>query len=435
MHRFANCRVAVFLTVLVASADVPAQPPGRGGGMPVEVATIIERDVPPSLRLVGTINPDRRAVIASEVEGLVAEFKTDEGTFVEPGDVICRLNNTVAQLAYDEALATFEGLQQQLAQMLNGERKEDLDRWAALVTEAEAMAKKWEYERTRTRDLVSRGQGSDKEAHDAEMEFLAAQSRFEQARAQLERARNGARTEEVARMRAQVAAQQAVVKRAARDLNRTEIRAPFAGAIVAKRTEVGAWVAVGAPVCELIALDTVRIRTDVPESAVGHAVVGARATIEIEALGRSVSGTISRVVPQADAAARTFPVEIDVPNKDHTLLAGMFVWAYVPAGPTGKRLMLTKDAVVARGLSKTIYVVRPTGEDAFTAFPTAVATGLELGGEVEVAAPGLKAGDMVVSRANERLMDFPMPVTPIRSDRGSPTTRPAAPPQTQPTSP
>jgi multidrug efflux pump subunit AcrA (membrane-fusion protein) len=390
--------------------------------MPVEVAAIIERDVPPSLRLVGTINPDRRSVIASEVSGLVAAFTADEGTFVEPGTVICRLNNTVAQLAYDEALATLEALQQQLTQMLNGERKEDLDRWDALVAEAEAMVKKWEYERTRTRELVARGQGADKEAHDAEMEFLAAQSRLAQAKAHLERARNGARAEELARMRAQVAAQQAAMKRAARDLNRTEIRAPFAGAVVAKHTEVGAWVATGAAVCELIALDTVRVRTDVPESVIGFATVGAPATVEVEALGKSLSGTIARVVPQADPTARTFPVEIDLANKDHKLLSGMFVWAQVPAGPTGKRLMVTKDAVVARGLSKTIYVVRPTGENVFTAFPTAVATGLELGGEVEVSAQGLKAGDVVVSRANERLMDFPMPVTPLPAAGGPPAT-------------
>ena len=430
MRRSAFLIAALLACTLAATPSGPAQPPGRGGGMPVEVTLVVERDVPPSLRLVGTINPDRRSTIASEVEGLVAEYLVNEGAFVEPGDVICRLNNTIAQLRYDEALATFEALQQQLTEMLNGERKDDLDRWAATVAEAEAMVKKWEFERNRTKELASRGQGADKEVYDAEMEFLAAQSRLGQVRAQLDRARNGVRVEELARMRAQVAGQQAAVKRATRDLNRTEIRAPFAGAVIAKRTEVGSWVATGAPVCELIALDTVRVRTDVPESAIAFAIAGAPATVGVEALGKSLSGSISRVVPQADATARTFPVEIDLPNKDHKLLSGMFVWAYVPAGPSGKRLMVTKDAVVARGLSKTIYVVRPTGENTFTAFPTAVTTGLELGGEVEVAAQGLKAGDSVVSRANERLMDFPMPVTPMSGGASAaphPATQPAKP--------
>ncbi len=428
--RVGSSRFVIFSVALAAVAAASGQPPGRGGGMPVTVAPIVERDVPPAIRLVGTVLPARRAVVAAEVEGVVQALLVEDGQFVEGADVLCRLNNTVATLRLEEARANFESLQATLAELVNGERAEDVARLEAIVAEAEATARKWSFELGRIRALRAAGQSSDKELHDTEMDELAARQRLAQVKAQLERARNGTRPEVLARARQQVAAQQAVLQRAARDLNKTEIRAPFSGAVVARRVEVGEWIQVGGAVCELVALDTVKVRVDVPESAVRFAVPGAPATVEIESLDSRRTATITRRIPQADTAARTFPVEVDLPNEDHALLAGMFVWAYVPAGPPGNRLMVSKDAIVARGTSKTIYVVRPTGENAFSAFPTPVNTGLELNGEIEVTAPGLKAGDQVVVRANERLMDFPMPVTPRPVEGDS--TGSTAPPATQP---
>lgn len=315
----------------------------------------------------------------------------------------------MARLRLEEEQAILRGLEAQLEELETGERPEEVERLTALVGEYEAIARKWEYERNRMTDLSSRGQGSDKERFDTDMEHLAAGQKPSQARAQLQLARNGARAEVRARARQQVAARQAIVQRAARDLEKTEIRAPFAGAVTTKRTEVGEWIAAGGPVCDMVAVDVVKVRVDVPEAAVPFLPAGAAATIEFEALGTRTSAPVSRVIPQASPAARTFPVELDLPNRDHTLLPGMFVWAYVPSGPPGKRLLASRDAIVAQGLAKQVFVLRPGPEGAYMAMPLAVTTGLEVEGGIEISAPGLQAGDLVVTRANERLYG-PTPV-------------------------
>ena len=123
-----------------------------------------------------------------------------------------------------------------------------------------------------------------------------------------------------------------------------------------------------------------------------------------------VSSTIARIVPQADATARTFPIEIDLANADHKLLPGMFTWVNVPAGAPGKRLLVPKDAIVQRGQQKQIFVVRPGEKEQPTAYPLSVTTGLESRGLIEVQAPGLTAGEMVVCRGNEHIF-MPTPVT------------------------
>lgn len=404
-------RLSLYLAVTAGLALTAAAPaPGQRPPMAVTVAPIVEREVPPSMRLVGTARPDRSAVVAAEVSGLIAAFEASEGQALREGDIICRIDPQIARLRLEEAQATLASLKAQLEELESGERPEELARLEALEGEAEAVLAKYAFERQRVRELYETGRSSDKELHDAEQDYQAAARRLAQARAQLELARNGPRAEVIARARHAVAAQQAQVARLERDLAKTAIRAPFDGALVAKRAEVGEWIDAGGAVCELIALDTVKVRADVPERAVPFARAGAPATVEVEALGQTRAATISRVIPQVNPTARTFPVEVDLPNPGRALLPGMFVWTYVPAGPVGPRLMVTKDALVVQGTNKTVFVVRPAADGAHLAMPTPVTTGLELAGEIEIEAPGLKPGDLVVTRGNERLFG-PTPVT------------------------
>lgn len=389
----------------------------------VAVTPVVERDVPVSIRLVGTVLPARNSIVAAEVPGLIAVFSAEEGQFLHAGDVICQLEQSVPRLRLTEAQATLAALETQLLEWENGERPEVIARLSAAVDEAEAMRDKWQREYEWNQRLYEGGQATSKELFDVEKESIAAVRRLAQAEATLAEAKNGTRPEVIAKARHDVAAQRAVVERLEHDLAKTETRAPFDGFLVAKRTEIGEWIDEGGPVCDMVALDSVKVRADVPENAVRFAHPGESATIDVEALGRTLTAPITRLIPQAKAAARTFPIEIDVPNPDHALLAGMFVWVHAPAGPPGRRPMVPKDAIVADGPNKRVYVIRPGANDQKMALPVSVATGLEVSGAIEIAGSGIQVGDLVVVRANERLYG-PTPVIPV--PLGSPETQPQA---------
>ena len=411
----------VFPLLALLAATATAQPRGP---TQVVVCPVVERDVPASIRLVGTVQPDKAATVAAEVSGPVADFSAREGEFLKRGAVICTIDPTTARLLRDEARERHAGLRARLEELENGERPEEVRRRAAAVEEATAVLEKWRFERKRVRGLFERTQANEKELHDTEMEYLAAERRLTQTTALHEIAKNGERKEVIARARYEAAAQAAVLKRSERDLEKTQIRAPFDGFVVAKRTEIGEWINAGGPVCEMVAIDTVKVRADVPESAIRHARAGRDATVEIEALGKIVSAPIARVIPRAAPSARTFPIEIDLPNADHALLPGMFVWTYVPAGPAGKRLMVSKDAIVADGASKRVFVIRPGPNNARMALPIPVTTGLEIRGEIEIRGAGIRPGDLVVCRANERLHG-PTPVAILPASTSQPATQPA----------
>jgi multidrug efflux pump subunit AcrA (membrane-fusion protein) len=410
--------------MLSAPACAPAAAQGRGP-TPVSVCPVEQRDVPPSIRLVGNVMADRNSVVAAEVGGVIVEYAAAEGQLLARGDVICRIDPAVAKMRHEEALATLELYKAKLQELENGTRPEELERLKASMEEAEALYKNWEIEKRRVDELYEIQQANVKEKRDADTEYVAAARRYTQAKARFEEARNGPRPEVIAQARQEMAAQKAVAERLERDHRKTEIRAPFEGFVVAKRTEVGEWIDAGGPVAELVAIGTVKIRVDVPESAIPFARPGQVATVESEALGKTFSTKIARVIPMAKLSGRSFPVEIDLDNPEHALLPGMFVWARVPSGPPGRRLMVSRDAIVPRGPTKQIFVIRPGEGGASMAMPMNVTTGLEIDDLVEVDAPGVQPGDMVVCRANERLFG-PSPVIPMPLERGRPpSTMPA----------
>jgi len=85
--------------------------------------------------------------------------------------------------------------------------------------------------------------------------------------------------------------------------------------------------------------------------------------------------------------------------------------------------MVNTDAIVPRGTDKQVFVIRPGRGDGQMAIPVAISTGLERGAEVEIRSAELKAGDLVVCRANERLFG-PTPVIPTPLAQTEATSQP-----------
>ncbi len=355
------------------------------GPTQVQVAQVRSLEVSPTVRLVGTVRPRLRTLVAAEVDGLVEQLPIDDGDEVTQGQLLCKLRDTARRLALESAKAR----QEELAQVVE-ERQAELD--------------KSSFEERRMTPLWEQGRSTEKEYQDAKADHRAAKGRAMQAEHALE-------------------AQRAAVEALADDLARMEIRAPCIGYVVKRLTEVGSWVDQGGPVVELVDLSSIRVRVDVPESMIDHCTVGQSAAVTVEALDRTYTGTIARTIPDADERARTFPLDVDVVNSGKELRSGMFVRAAIPSGPRGLRLVLPKDAVVVRGSGAMVFVVRETDEGPAAA-PMEVKVVSELAGDfadhVAVEAKRLVAGDRVVVRGNE-FMFGPGPVTVLPDRKPEPS--------------
>lgn len=126
----------------------------------------------------------------------------------------------------------------------------------------------------------------------------------------------------IAQARARLATAQAQLETALLDVERTEVRSPFAGVVEDAPLEIGDYAQPGTPCANIVDLDPMLLVGRVSERDVYRFDVGASASGAL-ATGEQVVGPVSFVGRQADAATRTYRVEVTVANPDYALRSGI----------------------------------------------------------------------------------------------------------------
>ena len=330
---------------------------------PVRYTEAREQSVRRTIVLPGSVESRVESVVAAEVSALVVELVAREGDTVEKGAPLVRLRTTTFEIRLQAAEAQHK--------------------------EAEARMKLAERNLERARELFASKVISQQQLDDATYEFTAWQGRVEQLQASI----TGIKL----------------------DIARCTIRAPFAGVVTRERTEVGEWLGEGDPVMEMMSLEELEIRIEVPERYFRLLHVGGRATVSFESLpGLEVAGSISALIPRADPQARTFPVKVRVPNREGRIGVGMLAQVTFAGGESYRATLVPKDAVILRGPQQFVYLLN--GDN--TVSMVTVETGTGVGAWIAVEG-GIKPGQKVVTRGNERLqpgqlvqgqpLDYPLP--------------------------
>ncbi len=332
----------VFLTALPALAQ-EGMPPAAVVTARVTVGTISEE-----ITLAGTTRPIRDSLIASEVDGRVLERSIENGDFVKKGEPLFILDQVRLKRALTGAQAQLKEVEVRLARALRAEG--------------------------RATELHSSKVLSSSLYDDAISERRAQEGRKEQVEAQIQSIQD--------------------------DLQRSVIRAPFAGVVTELHTEVGQWLRQGEPIARLADFSTIEIVVDLPERYYAQVVKGADAPATLASLpDLTLQGKVFAVVPQVESAARTFPVLVRAINPDRSVAAGMLAQVRLTLGRSEQVLQVPRDALVVSQTGEMVYKVEG---DAAT--PVPVQSGRASGMLVEVRGEGLQEGDRVVVRGNERLM-------------------------------
>ncbi|MEE4121050.1 MAG: efflux RND transporter periplasmic adaptor subunit [Paracoccaceae bacterium] len=163
----------------------------------------------------------------------------------------------------------------------------------------------------------------------AEADLARARRDFDNAEALLDR---GAGTvDRLAETRAALAAAEARLAAAREAIDDLDIRAPFAGRVEELEIELGEVVRAGATVARIVDLSPLSVRIRLPQTAVGAVQEGQPA--EVTFIGGTVrQGTVVFVGARADEATRTFEAEVEVPNDEATIPAGISASVRLPVG-------------------------------------------------------------------------------------------------------
>ncbi len=117
------------------------------------------------------------------------------------------------------------------------------------------------------------------------------------------------------------------------DIERTVIRAPFAGVVDDLPAEIGDFIDIGDPVAVVADLEPILVVGEVSERDVAGIPVGAPATVRL-AGGPALDGRVRYVSRVGTSVTRTFRVEVEVDNPGWTLAEGLTAELRLATGQT-----------------------------------------------------------------------------------------------------
>ena len=149
-----------------------------------------------------------------------------------------------------------------------------------------------------------------------------------------------------------------------------------------------------------------RLTLPVPESAVPTVRLGSTVTVRVPSLNRNFEGKVSRFAEDLNQETRTMHTEVDVPNKNGSIVAGMYAEVNLTLARKNSVLAVPIQAVTRNGDQASVLVVN--SQDRIE--ERKVQLGLEGANQVEVVS-GLSPNERVVvgSRSEFRPGDLVSP--------------------------
>lgn len=341
------------------------------------VASASRGSISHTLNLAGQFQPYQVIDVHAKVSGYIRQIYVDIGDRVHQGQVL-------AVLEVPELSAQLKGTVSELARSKEETARADHE---VLRAQSEHSALHADYIRLKQASEAQPGLIAEQELENAQAKDLASGAQVDSAKAALAAAKQ--QTESSAADNERVGAL----------ANYTRVTAPIDGVIIWRYADTGALIQAGTssetqslPVVRLSQSSLLRLRLPVPEDAVQYIHDGAEVTVRVDAIHRSLVGKIVRFTRNVSLATRTMETEVDVENKDLSLIPGMYANTTLELERRNNVLTIPVQAVIRSGHQSSVLVV-----DGDNHVQTRnVMLGLQGSALVEVKR-GLVEGDLVIT--------------------------------------
>ncbi len=342
--------LAVVAAWLCGCNSKPAAPP-KAASEPTVTVTVakVERVAwDRAIPVVGTLFPMDEAATSAEVEGTVQQTLVDFGDRVKEGQVLARIDT-----------AAYEARRQQTA---------------GVLAKAQANLANVEQNLRRVQELSRDG--------------IASSSDLDQA------------TALAAQWRAEVKAAEGSAAVAELDFARSEVKAPFDGAIGQRMASKGDFVRVGSPLFQVVNDAVLKFIFQVPEKYGSEVAKGMVTTFSVDNYpGEVFEGQVYLISPAVEVDTRAFNVGAKVANAQLRLKARTFARGQLVVQRAAPTLTVPLESVVSfAGVTK-VFVLEQTAARSRT-----VRVGRVQAGRQEII-EGVEEGAEVVVTGHSKLQD------------------------------
>jgi HlyD family secretion protein len=379
--------------LLLAGLVVVAGIFGKAKPIPPEKIVTAERDnIARSVVARGKIEPLSKVEVKSKANGIIKALLVDVGDRVTEGQILAELDKEDLQAQVREAKATLDGEEANLQAAIAAEAKSKIE---AANPELEFARRDF----TRAQGLFNQKIASQQQLDDASRALEVSKNRQQLLDATVQTA--GAQVEQA---RARVAAAKAALDRAEEFLRYATIRAPIAGLVLTRNTELGDAVSsilnMGSAATLIMTLgdvSSVYIKGEVDEADIGKAACGQHVRTKVEAYpAESFDGVVKRIAPMGRELnnVTTFEVRVSISNQQGKLLANMTANAEIVL-EEHKNVLLIPEAALVYDKDKHVSVQRLDSAAKQGWRKIALKIGISNGQRTEVL-EGIKEGDKLV---------------------------------------
>ncbi len=382
-----------------------------------------------SLQAVSTVE------VSTQLSGQIAQLYADFNDTVTVGEPLAELDQRGFEAQVQQTQAELDMAHENIAilsaklEKAQGVEEEELSRRKVVQARADKVRVKisaFERRLKRIEALVKRGNSSDSAIDDARYELDTAAAELREATALTDtheyvvassRAGRLEAEAELANARAALPLRQATLTLAELDLERSTIRAPIDGVLVARNVEQGQTVAASfdAPTLFTIAGDLaeMEIHANIDETDIGKIAIGQTVNFNVDAYnGRTFKATVNeiRLSAQVVQGVVIYTVILKAPNSQRLLLPGMTATVRIAVDEVGPvrllplaALRFTPDrnvAVANAGASletdnnqRTVWVLNKKHKPE----PRQIQLGADDGRDIAVLDGALKEGEQVIT--------------------------------------
>jgi HlyD family secretion protein len=259
----------------------------------------------------GKVIPVKYSVLSFSVSGIISEVLVAEGDKVEAGQVLVRLDSRELQAKSQSDLADLAKAQASHSKTSVGLRPQEVMMKQAVMAQNRASSEEARANFERSRQLFEQGAVSEQQLDKDKTAYLKTQAELRQSEADLDMAKAGSRTEDIAVTAADVAAAEAKLHGTQESIVLTELRAPFSGTIASIDLKVGEFVSIDPAKrdenVEITDNDNIQLAdlskwliktTDLTEINIARIKEGAEVKITFDAIpGLEIPGKVTRIRP------------------------------------------------------------------------------------------------------------------------------------------
>jgi RND family efflux transporter MFP subunit len=337
----------------------------------------------------GTLAAYDQTTVSVKVPGRLRGISVDLGSVVRKGQMIAQVEPQDYSLRVQQSEAALAQARARLGLSPDGTDDRVNPEQTATVRQARAVLDEAKFNRERAAKLVEQGVIAKAEFDTAESVYKVAEGRYQDA------------LEEIRNRQALLSQRRSELAIARQQLADTSIYSPLDGIVQEKRTSVGEYLSAGTAVVNIVRMDPLRLRAEVPEREASAIRSGQNVRVTVEGDANVYVGQIKRLSPVIAQQNRMLLVEADVRN-DGKLRPGSFVRAEIVTNDAKMAVTVPSNAIVTfAGIEKVIVVQngkaleKPITTGRRNSEWTEIVAGLNVGDQVIVDPGNLQSGQPV----------------------------------------